>query len=65
MNRLRGYLFILGAAVFRGISATAAKYLINASFDTFLLVQMRITLSCLILLPAGVRAPPQPRIHAP
>lgn len=51
MIRLRGYLFILGAATFWGISATAAKYLITLRFDTLLLVQMRITLSCLMLLP--------------
>jgi drug/metabolite transporter (DMT)-like permease len=51
MNRFRGYLFILGAAIFWGVSATAARYLITLRFDTLLLVQMRITLSCLILLP--------------
>jgi drug/metabolite transporter (DMT)-like permease len=51
MNRFRGYLFILGAALFWGVSATVAKYLITNRFDTLLLVQMRITLSCLILLP--------------
>ena len=51
MNTLRGYFFILGAAIFWGVSATAAKYLITLRFDTLLLVQMRITLSCLILLP--------------
>ncbi len=51
MIRLRGYLFILGAAAFWGVSATAARYLITLRFDTLLLVQMRITLSCLLLLP--------------
>lgn len=52
MSRARGYLFILGAAFFWGISATVAKYLITRQFDTLLIVQMRITLSCLILVPA-------------
>lgn len=51
MKKLRGYLLILGAAFFWGISATAARYLITRQFDTLLLVQMRITLSCLLLLP--------------
>lgn len=51
MKSLRGYLFILGAALFWGVSATVARYLITQRFDTLLLVQMRITLSFLILLP--------------
>ncbi len=51
MNRFSGYLFVLGAALLWGVSATAVRYLITLRFDTLLLVQMRITLSCLILLP--------------
>jgi len=50
-HRVRGYLFILGAALFWGVSATVAKFLITRQFDTLILVQMRITISCLILLP--------------
>jgi len=45
------YFLILGAATFWGISATVARYLITRQFDTLLLVQMRITLSCVLLLP--------------
>jgi drug/metabolite transporter (DMT)-like permease len=52
MNRGRGYLFILGAAFFWGISATVAKYLFTRDFDPLLVVQMRTTISCLILVPA-------------
>jgi drug/metabolite transporter (DMT)-like permease len=52
MSRARGYLFILGAAFFWGISATVAKYLFTREFDPLLVVQMRTTISCLILLPA-------------
>jgi len=48
---LRGYFYILGAAIFWGVSATVAKFLITRQFDTLILVQMRITISCLILLP--------------
>jgi drug/metabolite transporter (DMT)-like permease len=51
MTRARGYLFILGAAFFWGISATAAKYLFTRDFDPLLVVQMRTTISCLILIP--------------
>jgi drug/metabolite transporter (DMT)-like permease len=52
MSRGRGYLFILGAAFFWGISATVAKYLFTRDYDPILVVQMRTTLSCLILVPA-------------
>jgi len=47
----RGYLYILGAALFWGVSATVARFLITRQFETLILVQMRITISCLILLP--------------
>ena len=50
MNSIRGYLFILGASLFWGISATIAQYLLSHEFDTLVLVQMRMTISCLLLL---------------
>ncbi len=50
-HRFRGYLFILGGALFWGVSATVARFLITRQFETLILVQMRITISCLILLP--------------
>lgn len=52
MSRAKGYLSIVGAAFFWGVSATVAKYLLTGRFDTLLLVQMRISLSCLLLIPA-------------
>ena len=45
MRRLKGYLLILGAAVFWGVSATLAKFLFTQNVDTLVLVQMRMTLS--------------------
>ncbi|TAK66094.1 MAG: hypothetical protein EPO24_01950 [Bacteroidetes bacterium] len=50
MKSLKGYFFILGAATFWGISATAAKFLFNNQADPLTLVQLRMTFSCLILL---------------
>jgi drug/metabolite transporter (DMT)-like permease len=50
MNRLKGYAFILGATLFWGIAATVAKFLFTRHFDTLVLVQMRMTLSCILLL---------------
>jgi drug/metabolite transporter (DMT)-like permease len=50
MNRLKGYALILGATLFWGVAATAAKFLFTRHFDTLVLVQMRMTLSCLLLL---------------
>lgn len=50
MKSLKGYLFVLGAASFWGISATVAKFLFTQNIDTLVLVQMRITLSYLLLL---------------
>lgn len=46
----RGYLSILGATLFWGISATVAKLLFAQKVDTLVLVQTRITLSCAVLL---------------
>ncbi|HUN66087.1 MAG TPA: DMT family transporter [Bacteroidota bacterium] len=50
MNRLKGYAFILGATLFWGVAATAAKFLFTRNYDTLVLVQMRMTISCLLLL---------------
>ena len=50
MKSIKGYLFVLGATSFWGISATIAKFLFTQNIDTLVLVQMRITLSCLLLL---------------
>src|SRR5260221_582012 len=50
MRLFRGYLFILGATLFWGVSATVAKVLFSRQVDTLILVQMRMTLSCIVLL---------------
>jgi|ERR1041385_1027191 drug/metabolite transporter (DMT)-like permease len=50
MISLKGYVFIIGAALFWGVSATVAKFLFSQQVDTLVLVQMRMTLSCLVLL---------------
>jgi drug/metabolite transporter (DMT)-like permease len=42
--------FVLGAAFFWGISATAAQYLQHHGVSTMLIVQMRVTFSFLLLL---------------
>jgi drug/metabolite transporter (DMT)-like permease len=47
---VRGYLSILGATLFWGISATVAKFLFTQHVDTLVLVQTRISLSCVVLL---------------
>lgn len=47
---IRGYLSILGATLFWGVSATVAKLLFTQNVDTLVLVQTRISLSCVILL---------------
>jgi drug/metabolite transporter (DMT)-like permease len=41
---------VMGAALLWGISATAAKYLLNRQVDTLVLVQSRVTFSALLLL---------------
>jgi drug/metabolite transporter (DMT)-like permease len=46
---VRGYLSILGATLFWGVSATVAKLLFTQNVDTLVLVQTRISLSCVIL----------------
>jgi drug/metabolite transporter (DMT)-like permease len=50
MRSVRGYLFILGATLFWGVSATVAKVLFTRQVDTLILVQMRMTLSCIVLM---------------
>jgi drug/metabolite transporter (DMT)-like permease len=50
MNRFKGYAFILGATLFWGISATTARFLFTQHFDALVLVQMRMSLSCLMIL---------------
>jgi len=49
MKSYKGYLFILGATMFWGISATIAKFLFNRQVETLILVQMRITISFILL----------------
>src|SRR5437899_3642257 len=50
MKSWKGYLFIIGAASFWGVSATIAKFLFTQQVQTLVLVQMRMTLSALVLL---------------
>src|SRR5262245_34244398 len=50
MKDLKGYLMIMGAAVLWGVSATIAKLLITQHVETLLIVQSRVTFSCLLLL---------------
>ncbi len=47
---LRGSGCVLGAAFFWGISATAAQYLQRHGVSTILIVQTRVTFSCILLL---------------
>ncbi len=49
MKELKGYVYILGATTFWGISATIAKILFIQNLDTLVLVQMRMTLSCIVM----------------
>ena len=50
MKSIRGYLFVIGATVFWGFSATIAKFLLTQHVDALVLVQTRISISCLLLL---------------
>ncbi|MFN0157626.1 MAG: DMT family transporter [Bacteroidota bacterium] len=50
MKEARGYIMILGAALFWGLSATAAKSLLNRQIDTILLVQSRVTFTFLLMV---------------
>lgn len=49
---VRGTSFVLGAAFLWGISATSAQYLQGHGVGTILIVQTRVTFSCLVLLGA-------------
>jgi drug/metabolite transporter (DMT)-like permease len=49
MKHTRGTMLILGAAVFWGCSATAAKVLLNTHLDTILIVQTRVSISALLM----------------
>lgn len=48
-NKLKGFLFILTADLLWGLSGTVAKYLFNQQVSPFDLVQLRLTLSALLL----------------
>ncbi len=50
MKSAKGYIFVLGATIFWGVSATFAKFLFTREIEPLLLVQWRITISALILL---------------
>lgn len=56
MKLLKGYASILGATLFWGVSATIAKYLFSlqaggiAKISTLVLVQMRMSISCILLI---------------
>jgi drug/metabolite transporter (DMT)-like permease len=49
MKEFEGYIMIMGAAFFWGISGTGAKFLLNQQLDTLLIVQSRVTISCLLM----------------
>lgn len=51
MKEFKGYMMVMGASLFWGGSATAAKFLLNRHLDTLLIVQTRVTFACLLLLP--------------
>ena len=50
MKYFKGYLLIICASLFWGVSATGAKFLFSRQVDTLTLVQMRMSFSCLVLL---------------
>jgi len=50
MKSVKGYLLIIGATTFWGIAATIAKFLFLQNVETLILVQMRITISCILLV---------------
>jgi drug/metabolite transporter, DME family len=51
MKEFKGYFMVMGASLFWGASATAAKFLLNRHPDTLIIVQTRVTFACLLLLP--------------
>ena len=52
MHNVRGYFFIIGATVFWGVSATVAKFLFTQNISPIVLVQMRMTVSCFVIVVA-------------
>lgn len=50
MKSAKGYIFILLATIFWGISATIAKFLFTHEIETLILVQTRVTISAMIML---------------
>ncbi len=50
MNRFKGYAYILGATLFWGASATTARYLFTRHIEPLVLVQMRMSFSCMMIL---------------
>ena len=50
MRSLKGYLFILCATTFWGVSATIAKFFFTHNESTLVLVQMRMTLSFFVMV---------------
>jgi drug/metabolite transporter (DMT)-like permease len=50
MKSYKGYLYVLSATLFWGISATVAKFLFNQQTSALVLVQLRMTISCLLLV---------------
>lgn len=49
MKDARGYLAISGAALLWGVAATVAKFFFNKNYDPLVLVQMRVTISFVVL----------------
>ncbi len=49
MKTLRGYIFIMIAVLFWGVSATGAKYLFMHNVDTLIIVQTRSSLAFILL----------------
>jgi drug/metabolite transporter (DMT)-like permease len=49
MKDTKGYLAISGAALLWGVAATVAKFFFNKNYDPLVLVQMRVTISFVVL----------------
>jgi len=49
MKNIKGYLLVAAAATCWGIADTVAKYLFNQNYDTLIVVQMRSSLSFLVM----------------
>jgi drug/metabolite transporter (DMT)-like permease len=49
MKSFRGYFLILGATLFWGVSATVARLLFTQSMDVIILVQTRMSISCIVM----------------